>query len=497
MEKARECMKLALDGLNPQDTFNLITFSGNTHILFPEPVPATRESLARAQEFLASRSAGGGTEMMKAITAALEPSDASDHIRIVCFMTDGYVGNDFEIISEVQKHPNARVFAFGIGSSVNRFLLDKMSEEGRGEVEYVTLGDNGSAAAKRFYERVRNPILTDISIDWGGLQVEDVYPSRIPDLFSAKPVVLTGRYKNPGSGVVKLTGRIAAGDFIREIPVELSDQEPRHDVLATLWARRRIDDLMSQSYAGMHQGTAAPDVTEAITQLGLLYRLMTQYTSFVAVEEMTVTDGGEPRRVEVPVDMPEGVSHQGVFGETDALGRSYLMIGGLATGTGGGMGRGTGRRVGQTVQESEVVVTASRTGAASAPAPPSSAPSLPRPRTTVTDSVKPSAKKPRGEQPDADLTAKLDPQLLGLLDRLKRKDSQPDAAERRFVRNGKAEVQIFLTDKSPATLAQLKKLRFEILLEPKTANILIGRIPIEKLAALAEIKAVRYVAPMT
>src|SRR5260370_29938441 len=100
--------------------------------------------------------------MMKAIRAALAPSDSQDHIRIVCFMTDGYVGNDLQIIGEVQKHPNARVFAFGIGNSVNRFLLDSMAKYGRGEVEYLGLSDDGSAAARRMHQRIRNPLLTDI-----------------------------------------------------------------------------------------------------------------------------------------------------------------------------------------------------------------------------------------------------------------------------------------------------------------------------------------------
>ena len=194
LDKAKESMKLALDGLYPQDTFNLITFAGDTSVLFEKPVPATKENLAKAQAFLESRQGGGGTEMMKAIRTALEPSDSQKHIRIVCFMTDGYVGNDLEIMGEIQKHPNARVFSFGIGSSVNRFLLDKMAEEGRGEVEYVALNDDGSAAAKRFHERVRSPLLTDISLDFGNLQVADVYPKRINDLFSAKPVVIHGRF---------------------------------------------------------------------------------------------------------------------------------------------------------------------------------------------------------------------------------------------------------------------------------------------------------------
>src|SRR5262249_25681286 len=236
-------------------------------------------------------------------------------VRIACFMTDGYVGNDMEIISEIQKHPNARVFAFGIGSSVNRFLLDKMAEHGRGEVEYVTLNDDGSAAAKRFHERIRNPLLTDISIGWSGLPVTDIYPKQLPDLFGAKPLVINGRYTSGARGVIKLKGKMSGRDFARDIQVELPENESRHDVLATLWARTRIDDLMSQDYKGIQNGNAREDIREGITQLGLNFRLMTQFTSFVAVEEMTITDGGEPRRIEVPVDMPDGVSQTGVFGD--------------------------------------------------------------------------------------------------------------------------------------------------------------------------------------
>src|SRR5438132_6459788 len=326
IEKAKETMKLALDNLYPYDTFNLITFSGDEHILFPEPVPATKDNLQKAQEFLESRKGGGGTEMMKAIKASMDPSDAQDHVRIVCFMTDGYVGNDMEIIGEVQKHPNARVFAFGIGSSVNRFLLDGMARYGRGEVEYVGLNDDGSAAARRMHERVRNPLLTDISIDWNGLPVADVYPKTVPDLFSAKPLILTGRYSGNGRGTIRLKGKMSDRDFVREIPVDFSSSESRHDVLATLWARTRVDDLMSRDFKGAQQGNMQDDVKQAIIQLGLDYRLMTQFTSFVAVEEMIVTDGGKPRRIEVPVEVPEGVNRQAVYGqEGQAFGRLQTL----------------------------------------------------------------------------------------------------------------------------------------------------------------------------
>jgi Ca-activated chloride channel family protein len=307
IEKAKESMKLALDGLNPQDTFNLITFAGDTSILFEKPVAATSENLQKAQAFLESRQGSGGTEMMKAIRAALDPSDSQQHLRIVCFMTDGYVGNDTEIIAEIQKHPNARIFSFGIGSSVNRFLLDKMAEEGRGEVEYVSLKDDGSAAAKRFHERVRSPLLTDISVDFGGMQVADVYPKRINDLFSAKPVILNGRFTKSGSGTIRLKGRSFGREIVREIPVNFPENAPEHDVLATLWARTRITDLMSQDYENKN-----PEIKEAIINLGIEYRLLTQFTSFVAVEERVVTDGGQPRKIEVPVELPEGVDRKSV-----------------------------------------------------------------------------------------------------------------------------------------------------------------------------------------
>jgi Ca-activated chloride channel family protein len=317
IEKAKETMKLALDNLYPDDTFNLITFSGDTHVLFPQPVRATRENLLLAQRFLASRRGSGGTEMMKAIRVALATSGEQEHVRIVCFMTDGHVGDDMEIISEVRKHPNARVFSFGIGSSVNRFLLDEMAEHGRGEVEYVTLEDDGSAAARRFHKRVRNPLLTDIEIDWAGLPVTDVYPRRLPDLFSAKPLILTGRYASAARGVIRLRGKLAGQKFVKEIPVELPKSQTEHDVLATLWARARIEDLMSRDYAGIQSGDPHPGFREAITLLGLEYRLMTQFTSFVAVEEMIVSEGGRPHRIDVPVEMPEGVSYKGMFGANE------------------------------------------------------------------------------------------------------------------------------------------------------------------------------------
>jgi Ca-activated chloride channel family protein len=341
LDKAKETMQLALDGLYPQDTFNLITFSGDTKILFRQPVHATPENLRKAKRFLASRESDGGTEMMKAIRAALAPSDAQGHIRIACFFTDGQVGNDMEIIAEVKQHTQARVFAMGFGDAPNRYLLDQMAEHGRGEVEYVSEKGDSSAVARRFHERVRHPLLTDLEIDWTGVSVSDTYPQRLPDLFSAKPLVLSGRYTSGGQGRLRLRGKLAGRDFAREIPIVLPDNEPQHDVLATLWARRKIDDLMSQDLGGAQQGKMRDDLRESVTQLGLDYRLMTQFTSFVAIEDAVATTGGEPRRVDVATDSNDIVRVGG--------GGAGSAGGGVSGGSGGGSGVGVVGGVNETV----------------------------------------------------------------------------------------------------------------------------------------------------
>jgi Ca-activated chloride channel family protein len=585
IEKAKETMGLALDGLYPQDTFNLITFAGDTHVLFDEPVPATAENLSKARRFLETREGGGGTEMMKAIRAALEPSDAQGHVRLVCFMTDGYVGNDFEIVSEVRKHPNARVFSFGIGSSVNRFLLDQMAEHGRGAVEYVSLEDDGSAAARRFHERVRNPLLTDIQLDWGGLQVTDVYPRRIPDLFGSGPVIVSGRYTGGGRGVVRLRGLMSGQAFERELAVELPESQAENDVLAALWARRRVEDLLSEDYEGAQSGEVREDLREAITGLGIEYRLLTQFTSFVAVEETSVTDGGKPRRIDVPVETPEGTDTQVVptsktlnviVGDRDVGDFNAAPVGpvGVVGGTGSGSGMGTRK---------EMAVVAPHVTVNEPPPAPSP---VPRPKSAVSGGVlngkaisKPLPVYPRmargarvqgtvtvqvvvdesgrvisaqavgghpllhqaavtaarrsrfsptllsgqpvkvsgvitynfksgavtevplatqvdpEEQKRRAFLARLHPRVAAVVERLRQGSATPEASEAAFVRDGKAELRIWLTEKSPAVLTQLKGLGFELILDAHSNGLVIGRLPVEKLAALADIRAVRYIAP--
>ena len=343
--------------MRPGDTFNIILFSGCTRILWEEPRPNTVENRTRAQELLACQSGRGGTEMMEAIDAALCKRRRGDRscshdravefgqdtgqppsIRIVCFMTDGCVGNDLAIIDAVRRNADrTRVFSFGIGQSTNRFLLDGMAHAGRGEVEYVTLNSYAGAAVERFYRRILAPLLADIEIDWGGLPVFDVYPRRIPDLFSAKPVVIHGRLKDHARGAITLRGTTGSGPFARRIQIDSSRASGSNDSLASLWARAKVKCLMHQDLAGLQKGSFSGELTEAVTGLGLEFRLMTRFTSFVAVDESTTTGDGTPVTVPVPVELPDGVSHEGLFGRGTYSGTGGFLVGrGART---GGMAR--------------------------------------------------------------------------------------------------------------------------------------------------------------
>ena len=423
IEKAKETMKLALDGLYPRDTFNLITFAGETKVLFEKPVPATMLNLAKAQAFLAARVGGGGTEMMTAIRTALEPSRSSEHVRIVTFMTDGYVGNDQAILQAIQEYSNARVFSFGIGSSTNRYLLDRMAELSRGEVEYVGLNDDGSAAARRLHERIRNPLLTDVAVDFGNLPVTDIYPKRIPDLFSAKPVIIKGRFAAGAAGTIRLTGKMSGREFSRSIPVDFSKASRTDDAIAKTWARSKIADLVNRG-----ADASKPE----ITQLGLAHRLMTQFTSFVAVEESYITEAGKTRRVEVAVEMPAGVSYEGVFGSRDES-RQNL---------------------------------ARKVSAASLVAQTLAPPAL---------FVQELEQKREDDRLFSDFRSKLDAELLLV---------QP---------NIEVAIEIWLVDATPELLTKLKELGFEQTEEPKVAKILVGKINSSKLTELANLEGIRHI----
>ncbi len=255
-------------------------------------------------------------------TAAAKP------MRIVLFLTDGYVGNEMAIIGAIKDNAHTtRVFSFGIGNSVNRYLLQGMANAGRGEAEFVLLESDSDAAVERFTKRVETPVLTDITLTFSeGLEVTDVIPplDSVPDLFDVQPLVIHGRYSKAGKGTLTIAGNTGAGPYERTIELTFAEDQPEHDVIATLWARAKVEQIMNRDLAAAQQINFFPaDLKQQLVALGEEFQIMTQYTSFVAVEKSRLTIDGKPVLVTVPIEMPSGMSYEGIFGGLieDAVGR--------------------------------------------------------------------------------------------------------------------------------------------------------------------------------
>lgn len=226
------------------------------------------------------------------------------------FLTDGFIGNETQILAAVhEKLGAARIFSFGVGQAPNRYLLDRMAKLGSGAVAYLSLNDSAVDVMDRFFERVSHPALTDVAVDWGGLKVTDVFPSRLPDLFVGRPVILTGRYAKAQSTTVRVRGKVGAHS--RRIAVRAAfDDADRHKGLASIWARMKIADLFDRA---THE--TAGELPDRIKQVALDYGLMSAYTAFVAVDSLTRTNGDHGKTVAVPVLVPDGVRYETTVSE--------------------------------------------------------------------------------------------------------------------------------------------------------------------------------------
>lgn len=486
IEKAKEAMAMAIKNMNPRDTFNLVSFAGGLGYCFDKTVPNSEENRIFALKYLENLTGSGGTEMMPAIRAALGNQNDPERLRVVCFMTDGYIGNDMAIIKAIQRNAGtARVFSFGIGNSVNRFLIEGMAREGRGDAEIVTLESDGAAAAKRFHERIHSPLLTDITLEFDGLDVEDIYPDpkALPDLFAARPLILKGRYTNAGQGSVTIRGNTANGKFERTIDVTLPETHEEDDVLAPLWARAKVAHIMNSNWLGVQQNRPRHDVKAAITKIGLQYNLVTQYTSFVAVEERVINEGGETKTVQVPVEMADGVSYEGVFGD----GQSQTMAGMALNKVSAGAQVSTlGRRF-STSPEPQLESLGYLEGVPARPAPAEEPPSVGR----AEDEVAPE-RKDEGSALTKEQQAKLNPALVGLA---KKVNNGRYADGKVTVVNGMVAVEITLNDDSADNLRELRQNGVQIVSHTRASKRLMARVGVEKLDALAKLGFVTRITP--
>lgn len=305
----KRAMELALGKIRPVDTFNVITFAGATQKLFRSSRPANDENIQRATAFIDAMRAGGGTMMLDAVEEALSPDVEAGRDRYVFFLTDGMVGVDDQILASTRtfvaamekKGRRARVFGFGVGSSPNRSLIEGMSREGKGVPVYATNREDPARGVNQFFRYIDRSVLRDVSIDWGGAKVSDVSPEALPDLFASHPLIVHGRLGSSPSRKPVLHATTAAGAI--EIPVQvvaLKKGAPR-SVLGVTWARSRIATLETDLQLGDRSAR------DTIEKLGLDFQIVTPFTSFVAVDRGSRTEGPSTQ-VLVPQESPEDVN---------------------------------------------------------------------------------------------------------------------------------------------------------------------------------------------
>jgi Ca-activated chloride channel family protein len=315
LDTAKVLLERLIGGLRPSDTFNVLLFSGSSKMLSPQSVPATRANIEQALATIQNYGGGGSTELIPALKRVYAEPKAEQVSRTVVVVTDGYVTVEREAFELVRRNlSKANVFAFGIGSSVNRHLMEGLARAGMGEPFIITDPLQAPEQAARFRRMVESPVLTHVKASFGGLDVYDVEPQALPDVLGERPVIVFGKWRGEPKGRVVIEGQGAEGLYRQELVI---DAKTRQDAAAlrSLWARHRIASLSDQE--ALEGGDA---FKQRITELGLRYGLLTQYTSFIAVDKVVRNPAPQASTsVDQPQPLPKGVSEQ-ALGQGPTLG---------------------------------------------------------------------------------------------------------------------------------------------------------------------------------
>ena len=300
--------------LRPSDLLNVVVFADGNETFSPSSVPATSSNLARALQFIGRKKGGGGTRLLEGLKQASSLPRQPGVSRSIVLLTDGFIDAEADVFDYVRGQlDDANFFAFGIGSSVNRFLIEGVARAGLGEPFIVTDPAEAPEAAAKLRHYIDSPVLTDINLTFSGFDVYDVEPRKIPDLFASRPIVVFGKWRGAIRGSIEISGKTGRGAYDVSLPVVGDSADARHAALRHLWARTRIANL-----SDFGPSTPSDQRVAEITALGLGYGLLTRYTSFIAVHEIVrrTTDGADD--VDQPLPLPAGVSDRAV-GMTSAF----------------------------------------------------------------------------------------------------------------------------------------------------------------------------------
>jgi Ca-activated chloride channel family protein len=299
--------------LRSTDYFNVVLFSGDSTALSDKPLEANQENVSRAIQLLEQQRGAGGTELLPAMKQAMNLPRTPGVSRSIVLVTDGYIEAESDVFDYIRSNlDNCNVFPFGIGSSVNRYLMDGIAKAGMGEAFIVTKESEAAATAESFRQYIQSPVLTDVKVRANGFDIYDVNPVHLPDLFAQRPVIVYGKWRGPVTGTFELSGRNANGEFNSSFDVSSVTADNSDSALRYLWARSRIAELSDYGF-----GEISPERIKEITSLGLKYNLLTRYTSFIAVREVISNPLGNAHDVNQPLPLPMGVSDMAIGSEPE------------------------------------------------------------------------------------------------------------------------------------------------------------------------------------
>ena len=298
LDQAKKALVFCVNNLNDEDQFEIIRFATETEALFGKITPVSKSSREKAEEFVTNLKTIGGTAINDALSAALETAEKeTGRPKLIVFLTDGLptVGDtSVEGILKTVKTKSkklTRIFAFGVGTDVNTQLLDRIGEETRAVSQYVLPDEDIEVKVSSFYSKINDPVLADLSLDYGEIKTSKIHPGRLPDLFKGQELIVLGRYKENGKATVKLRGKI--GDETKEFTykVEFPKESTDHEFVPRLWATRRVGNLLEEIRNNGENG----ELKEEVTQLAKQYGIVTPYTSYLVTEDQPVVAlGGVP-----------------------------------------------------------------------------------------------------------------------------------------------------------------------------------------------------------
>jgi Ca-activated chloride channel family protein len=323
LEVSKKLLRNLIVNLRPTDRFNVVLFAGTSAQLHEESVLATEQNIEKAINVLDNQRGSGSTQLLPALKKSLNLPRAQGLSRSFVIVTDGYISVEKQAFDMIRNNLNkANFFPFGIGSGVNRYLMEGMAHVGQSTPFIVTGQEGADAAAEKFRKYIQTPVLTQVEARFGGFEVYDVEPTTLPDVMAERPVLVYGKYKGTPKGKIAIGGYSGGKAHVQSINVAEARPNPKNAALRYLWAREKI--RMLDDYKHVSYGDDS-EIKKEVTELGLKYNLMTAYTSFVAVDSRVVKQNGKSVTVKQAVPLPENVEESAV-GFSMSLGKAKRSV---------------------------------------------------------------------------------------------------------------------------------------------------------------------------